>query len=198
MKHLVIYGQLIAVAAMSVTTTLAGDEPQKMKSVEAIDWSVLAKLLPTEVEGMTVSKIDGGTISMSNPQQPGTQISYSNAERDYTQGEGKTEKEITIRLTDTGYHEFLKAPFMMVMEYDSPSGTMKSEKFGEYPCKLIIDKDDGVVDDSQVLVMVSDRILFSGKGNENVTVEEVKALMKLVDLEKLSALAKDKVEKAEE
>jgi len=166
------------------------DEDKEIKYVKAVDWNELAKILPGEMEGMQTGDLDGGTFSMADPQNPEQQFSYSNVSREYTQGEDDSEKEIEISITDSGFNQFLLTPFLMTMEYDSPDGSMKSLEIKGQKAKMVIDKEKGVMESSNLMVLVAERFLVLVEGNENITMEEIKKAASMLDYEKLAGLIK--------
>ncbi|MBU0983400.1 MAG: hypothetical protein KKA42_05990, partial [candidate division Zixibacteria bacterium] len=94
------------------------------------------------------------------------------------------------RIMDTGFSQFLLMPFvMMAMEYDGPDGSMKNAEVGGLQAKVVVEKEDGKVTETQVMVLVSERILVNGEGNEFATLDDVKAYVEKIDLKKLAALA---------
>ena len=163
------------------------DLSKELQAVKAIDWNDLAKLLPEKVEGMEVSKLDGGTMSMADPTNPQNQFSYSSASRSYTTKDGKV---INLHILDTGFNQFLMTPFMMQMEYDSPDGSVKSTEVQGFPSKLIYDKDEGEVTGVQIISLVSKRVLVTAEGDdETVTKDDISKLLDLVDYKKLAGMA---------
>ncbi len=162
------------------------DLAKELQAVKAVDWNELAKLLPEKVEGMEVSELDGGSMTMADPTNPGNQFSYSSASRAYT---SKDKKEIRLHILDTGFNQLLMTPFMMQMEYDSPEGTVKSAEIQGFPSKLIYQKDEGKITGVQVISLVAKRILVTGEGDETVTEEDIQKLIKMIDYKKLAAMA---------
>lgn len=166
------------------------DEDKEIKHVKAVDWNELAKILPGGLFGMIVGDIDGGTFSIADPQNPGQQFSYSNVSREYTKGKDESEKEIKITITDSGLNQFLLTPFLMTMEYDGPNGSLKSIEIKGQKAKLVTDKEKGVIESCNLMVLVAERFLVVFEGNENITIEEIQEAASKLDYEKLAGLAK--------
>ena len=166
------------------------DEDKEIKYVKAVDWNELAKILPGGLFGMIVGDIDGGTLTMADPKNPRQQFSYSNVSRKYTKGKDENEKEIKITITDSGFNQLLLTPFLMSFEYDSPDGSMKSIEIKDQKAKLVTEKEKGVLESCNLMVLVAERFLVLFEGNENITVEEIKEAASKLDYEKLAGLAK--------
>lgn len=162
------------------------DLAKELQAVKAIDWNELAKLLPEKVEGMEVGKLDGGTMSMTDPTNEENKFSYSSASRAYT---SKDKKEIRLHILDTGFNQLLMTPFLMQMEYDSPEGTVKSIDMQGAPTKLIYNKDEGKITGVQIISLVAKRILVTGEGDDSVTQDDIAKLIKMIDYKKLAAMA---------
>jgi hypothetical protein len=163
----------------------------KLTSVKVIDWKDLSKLLPEEIKGMEAGDLDGGTFTMADPTNPGQQLSYSFVEREFTaetkKGEGR---EITIRIMDCGLNQMMIAPFTMMMAYDSPDGSMKTTEIKDHKAWVIVEKDKGEIEGSQIAVLVAGHILVSVEGNELTTLEEMTKLAESIDYDKLAKLVK--------
>lgn len=161
------------------------------KSVKAIDWKKLSKLLPEEIKGMEAGDLDGGTFTMANPTESEQQFSYSSVERGFTAEtkEGE-EKDITIRIVDGGLSQMMIAPFTMMMEYDSPDGSMKTTEIKGHKGWVIIEKDEGKLESNQIAILVANRILVMVEGNELTTLDEITKLAESIDYEKLEKLVK--------
>ncbi|MBU0982434.1 MAG: hypothetical protein KKA42_01085, partial [candidate division Zixibacteria bacterium] len=83
-KRIVLMGLTCALLLSSAWAIDDEESAQKIMSVEAIDWNVLAGFLPTGGDDVEVSDLDGGTMNMADPTNPSAKISYSNVERTYT------------------------------------------------------------------------------------------------------------------
>jgi len=182
----------LLVSALVIPAFTLAEEPTNSETepeaVKAIDWQKLAEFLPSEIEGMETGEIDGGTMNMGNPSNPSEQISYSMVELTYTSGEGDDAKEITLRIMDTGFNQFLAAPFMMAFEYDSPDGAMKSTEVSGLPAKLILEKENNEVTNTQFMLLISERLMVNGEGNEATSTDEVESSLKMIDFEGLGKL----------
>ena len=174
-----------------VAVTVTAEDEEQIKAVKAVDWNELAKFLPETIEGLKAGKLDGGSLSIADPENPEQSFSYSSVERRY-KSEVKTgkSKKITIHIWDSGFNQLLMAPFMMTFEFDGPDGSVKTVEIGKRKAKLITDKDEGVLESCQVIVLVADRVLVSVEGNELTTVEEITLLAEKIDYDKLAALVK--------
>jgi len=165
---------------------------QKSHSVEAINWNTLSKCLPDELEGYKTGKLDGGTYNMDNPASPGQKFSYSNVERPFTVGtKDGDDKEIKISFMDSGLNQMLIAPFMMHMEFDSPDGSMKWTKINDRKSALMIDKDEGKIENIHILTILADRLIVMVEGNELTSVDEVTNIAKKIDYACLDKLLKN-------
>jgi len=184
--------KLFAIMALALmllaTTAVVADEdaPKIDPGYKAIDWSELAAFLPEKVEGMKVSDVDGGTINMADPTNPSNKISYTNVERTYTAGD----KEVILRITDTGFNQFLKMPFMMMMEVDGPDASIKNVEIKGYMGKVHLEKKKGKVTESQYMLLIGDRLLVMAEGNEDISPDDVKAMLEKMDLASLEKLCK--------
>lgn len=169
----------------------AGEETEELseqlEAVKAIDWNKLATLLPDKVDGMTVGELDGGSMSLADPTNPNNQFTYSAVSKPYSFGEDKT---VLLRILDTGFNQFLMMPFAMQMEYDSPEGSVKSAEINGVPVKIITEKDDGKITDMQIIALAAKRILVNAETEDNVTLDEIEKVFKLVDFELLNKMAK--------
>lgn len=186
------YRALIAsvVGLLLLIAPAIADEGKKEvapKAVKAIDWNKLAEFLPAKVEGMKVGDLDGGTMTMADPTNPSAMFSYSTVERTY-KGKGK---EITLRILDTGLNQLLMASYMMAFEYDSPEGSMKTIDFAGHKAKMILEKERGKVTETQIMFLVSGRLLFAAEGEEGVTKEDIEALVTGIDFAKMGKLVKN-------
>ncbi len=173
---------------------------QSQQSAPAIDWNKLAEFLPKEIEGMEAGDLDGGTFSMSSPTNPGEKMSHSNVERRFTQKTKEGRKSIKFSIMDSGFNQMLLAPFTMNMEYDSPDGYMKWTEIDGRKSSLMVEKDDGEVEQVQVLTIVSERLVVMVEGNERTSVEEITDIAASIDYDGLAELASVQVkeEKTEE
>jgi len=167
----------------------ADDDKPAVKNIKAINWEDLGSCLPDKVEGMDVGEVDGGSLEMTDPSDPKTKISYSTANRIYTATKNK-DKSVTLNILDSNFYQFLLMPFMMAMEIDTPSGSVKSDKVADFPAKVIIQKDEGEITGISYLILVSERILVSAEADENVAPKEIENLLEKVDFEKLAKLTK--------
>lgn len=177
--------------AQAMLQSLGMAQSQSGEQVEAVNWRELAKLLPKSVSGMEPGKIDGGTYNIGSAGAAGASgdasegeaavgagsMSYSTVERTYSKDlEGGGRKEITIRLTDSGIARMMLQPFLLAIEYDTPDGLLKSTKIGGFPAKMMLDYDDDLeVEQTQYMVLVSDRILVQFEGNEYASQDEVES-----------------------
>ena len=181
----------ICAILLSGTAVFAGDaEAEKMADFKAVNWQDLGNLLPDKIEGMEADDLDGGTLNMPNPNNPAQQMSYSAVDRTYFKKTDKGKKKITLRITDTAFNQFLMAPFMMSMEYDSPDGSVKSIELEGHKAKLFTQKEKGEITEVQILLLVNERFLVGVEGNDLVTIDEAKEILKKIDLEKLAKLEK--------
>ncbi|MBN2226686.1 MAG: hypothetical protein JW763_04925 [candidate division Zixibacteria bacterium] len=179
-------------AMLALTLTIgagAADDQPVVKNIKAVNWEELAGCLPDKVEGLHAGEIDGGTITMADPTNPQTQMSYSAANRTYYKGKDEDDG-ITLTILDSNLYQFLLMPFMMAIEIDTPNGSVKSTKLGDFPSKVIIEKDDGEITGVTCLVLISERILVSAEGDDSVSQDDVESLIKKVDFEKLASLVK--------
>ncbi|MCK5126630.1 MAG: hypothetical protein KAR42_10270 [candidate division Zixibacteria bacterium] len=186
MKKALIFAVLILFALSSAI--IATDDEEAMKktmNIKAIDWNKLAGCLPDKVEGMKVSELDGGEMSIPDMTNPGTMFSYSFAERTYS----TKDKTIILRITDTGFNQMLQMPFMMMMEMETPEVSFKNTEIAGNPAKRMINKEKGKVINTQYLVLISDRVLVMSE-TENTDADEVEALIKLINFKDLAVLAK--------
>ncbi len=183
------FGMLaVLILALTLSAGAADDKPV-LKNIKAVNWEELAGCLPDKVEGMNVGKVDGGTINMTDPTNPQNQMSYSAANRTYSKGKDE-KKSVTLTILDSNLYQFLLMPFMMAIEMDTPTGSVKSTKIGDIPAKVIIKKDEGEITGVSYLILISERILVSAEGDGNFSQDEVESLVKKVDFEKLAALVK--------
>ncbi|MEZ5360666.1 MAG: hypothetical protein R3F48_17770 [Candidatus Zixiibacteriota bacterium] len=171
-----------------VPALMAQSDEEKVQAVmhaDAIDWNSLADCLPDEADDMDVSDVDGGTMSMADPTNPGSKFSYSFAERTYTKGDNG----IILRITDTGYSQFLTMPYMMAFEMDTPDATIKSVKVGDRDAKFIQNKEKGKVISTQYLILISERVLVMAENDGGASKDEIESMLKKIDFEKLTKLA---------
>jgi hypothetical protein len=189
MKKLLPLSLCLILCLVAMAATAEDEKP--VKAVKAVDWNELAKFLPETIEGMEAGKLDGGSLSIADPKDPQQPFSYSSVERRFkTEAKAGKSKTISIRIWDSGFNQLLMAPFMMAFEFDGPDGSVKTVDIKKQKAKLITDKDEGVLESCQVVVLVADRILVSVEGNELTTVEEITLLAEKIDYDKLAALAK--------
>lgn len=186
MKKICICGCLLLFIMSSLL--MAGDEEkaQEVMHAKAIDWNSLGDCLPAEVDGMEAGDLDGGSMSMADPSNPGTTFSYSFAERTYTKG--KT--GITLRITDTGYSQMLTMPYMMAFEMDTPDASIKSVKVAGHDAKRIQNKEKGKVISTQYLILVSERVLVMAENDGGAGPEDIEQMLGKINFEKLGSLAK--------
>jgi hypothetical protein len=176
--------------AQAMLQSLGMAQGQAGGQVEAVNWRELAKMLPKAIGEMEPGKIDGGTYNFNGAAAGATtaassgeeaegasSMSYSTVERTYSQElEDGERKELTIRLTDSGIARLMLQPYLMAVEYDTPDGMLKSTKVGDYPAKMMLDFDDDLeVEQTQIMVLVADRILVQFEGNEHTSQAEVEA-----------------------
>lgn len=181
------------------------------EQVEAINWRDLAKLLPKNIGDLEAGKIDGGTFNFGGAGMAGygdnddksadadamQSMSYSTVERTYTKQLDKGSKKITVRIMDAGMVRMMLAAFFTTVEYDTPQGMLKSTKIGGYPAKLMLEfNDDMEVEQTQFMVLVSDRILVQVEGNQHCSQDEVKAVATDFPYSKLDKSAGSKVSEA--
>lgn len=185
-------GVAIVLALGIPLMSLAGEkENAEPQAVKAIDWKELSKVLPEEIPGMKAGDVDGGTFTMSDPSSPGQEFSHSSVEREYTaELKDGEEKEIKISIMDSGLNQAMIAPFTMMMEYDSPDGSIKATTFKDYKGWQIVEKEKGEIESTQIVLLISDRVLVSLQGNEHVTMEELTKVAEKIDFDKLAELAK--------
>ena len=177
---------LVSLLALPVLAADAQEEAEQVMHAKAIDWNELTGCLPEKIANMETEEPDGGSMSMADPNSPGQQLSYSYAERTYTSGD----KSITLRITDTGWSQFLTMPYMMAIEMDTPDASIKTVDVAGQPAKRIQSKEKGKVKSTQFLLLVSERVLVMAEGNEKAGSAEIEDLIKKIDFEKLTALAK--------
>ena len=163
---------------------IPGMGDSQTKRVESINWKELSGFLPDAINGMEKSKLDGGTFKTADPTDPTGQYSYSSVSRSYS----NEKKEIKITIMDSGYNQLLMSPFMMAYEFDGPDGSMKSITVNDQNAKLMIEMDDGVVEDVNLMVAVKDRVLFMFEGNGGVSEKELLAEAKKIDYAKLEKM----------
>lgn len=163
----------------------------KLTTVKVIDWKDLSKLLPEEIKGMEAGDLEGGTFTMADPTDTDRQLGYSSVERQFIAETKKGEdKEIAIRIMDSGLNQMMIAPFTMMMEYDSPDGSMKTTEIKGHKAWTVVQKDKGEVEGNQVVVLVGGRIMVMVEGNEQTTLDEIAKLAESIDYDKLAKLVK--------
>lgn len=161
------------------------------KAIKAVDWKELAKLLPEEIKGMKAEELEGGTFTMGDPSDPVQQFSYSSVEREFTAETKEGEdKEITIRIMDSGLNQMMIAPYTMMMEYDSPDGSMKTTEIKGHKAMVIVEKDKGELEGHQIIVLAGNRIMVMVEGNELTTLDEIARLAEAIDYDELAKLTK--------
>lgn len=181
------------------------------EQVEAINWRELAKLLPKSIGDLEAGKLDGGTFNFGGAGMAGygasegknsdsdemPSMSYSTVERSYTKRLDKGQKKLTLRIMDSGVVRMMLAAFFSSVEYDTPQGMLKSTKIAGYPAKLMLEfNDDMDVEQTQYMVLVSDRILVQVEGNQYCSQDEVKAVASDFPYKKLENSAESKVSEA--
>ncbi|MDH3892481.1 MAG: hypothetical protein OEV49_15550 [candidate division Zixibacteria bacterium] len=183
------------------------------EQVEALNWRELAKLLPKSIGDLEAGKIDGGTFNFDGAAAGmagygGTDdktaqsaetpsMSYSTVERSYTKQLDKGQKKITLRVMDSGMVKMMLAAFFSAVEYDTPEGMLKSTEISGYPAKVMLQfNDDMDVEQTQFMVLVSERILVQVEGNQHVSQDEVKAVASDFPYNKLDKSATTKVTEA--
>ncbi len=164
---------------------------QQVKQVKAIDWNQLAGCLPEELAGYKTGKLDGGTMNMDSPTNPGQTFSHSTVERPFTKEskDGET-KEIKVTIMDSGLNQMIMAPFLMHMEYDSPDGSMKWTKVKDKKAALMIDKDEGKIEGVHLFTIVADRLIVMVEGDEKASVDEITEIANSIDYDCLDNLLK--------
>ncbi len=202
MKRLLVLTLAAVVICMPATILSEDKEPAstpevkptkeaKPTSVKAIDWKELSKVLPEEIKGMEAGDLDGGTFTMGDPTNPGQQFSYSSVERTFTtETKGKDDKEITIRILDYGLNKMMLAPYTMMMEYDTPDGSMKTTEIKKHRGWVITEKDDGEIENYQIILLVADRVMVMFEGDEQTSLDELTKLAEQFDYDKLAEMAK--------
>ncbi|MDH4157786.1 MAG: hypothetical protein OEW00_10980 [candidate division Zixibacteria bacterium] len=182
---------LLCLLLCLVAVTVTAEDEEQVKAVKAVDWNELAKFLPEAIEGMRTGKLEGGSLSIPDPDNPQQPFSYSSVERRFkAETKADESKSITVRIWDSGFNQLLMAPFMMAFEFDGPDGSVKTIEIKKQKAKLITNKDEGVLESCQVIVLVAERILVSVEGDELTTVEEIILLAEKIDYDKLAALVK--------
>ena len=91
---------------------------------------------------------------------------------------------------DTGFNQFLMAPYMMAFEFDSPDGAMKTIEIAGQTGKMILEKEKGKITDTQVMFLVGGRLLVAAEGDEDAELDDIEFLFKGFDFKKLAGLAK--------
>ncbi len=186
MKKILLIISLLLFALVSFTQASDEEKSEEIMAAEAIDWIKLSSCLPGEVSDMDVGEVDGGAMTMANPTSPGSQFSYSYAERTYSKGK----KEIALRITDTFYSQMLAMTYMMAIEMDTSDGSVKTTKVGEYTAKRIQNKEKGKVISTQYLILMSDRVLVMAESDSEASIEEIETLMQKIDFDKLAGMIK--------
>jgi hypothetical protein len=184
MKQLLLFASIFVLVLSSVAFASDEEKAKEIMAADAIDWNKLSTCLPGEVKGMEVGDVDGGSMSMADPTNPGKTFSYSYAERTYTAGK----KEIILRITDTFYSTMLTMGYMMAIEMDTPDGSVKTVKVGDQTAKRMQNKEKGKVTSSQYLILVSERVLVMAESDAEATTDEIEALLVLIDFEKLNGM----------
>ncbi len=183
-------GIILALMIVVVMPLSLAAQEEKIEQVKAVDWSKLAEMLPDELAGMKADEVEGGSMSMADPMNPGQTFSYSSVERTYRSGDEDDAKEITVRILDSGYNKMLLMPYMMAMEFDGPDGGMKSVEIAGQPAKQITEKDDGKIVSVQYMILVGERLLVYLEGDENCSAEGLTKIAELLAFDKLAALVK--------
>ncbi len=161
----------------------------KPQSNKAINWKELAKFLPEEIKGMKAGDLDGGTFTMADPSNPDQQFSYSTVERDFTtETKEGNDKEIDISIMDSGLNQMMMMPYTMMMEYDTPDGSMKTTEIKGHKAMLIVESDEGKLESHQIIMPIGNRLLVSVQGNELTTLDEITKLAESIDYDKLVKL----------
>ncbi len=160
------------------------------ETFQAIDWKKLAEQLPDELAGLKAGDVDGGSMSMSDPTNPGQTFSYSTVERTYTSDDEENPKKVTVRILDSGLNQMLQAPFMLAMEFDGPDGSMKTVELAGQKARQIIEKEDGKIESVQYLILVVQRFMVFVEGGDNASLELVGKVTEELPFDGLAGLVK--------
>jgi hypothetical protein len=143
----------------------------------SVNWRQLQPFLPDELGGFAASsELKGETQKMGNFQT-------SQVSRSYKEGDVRA----SVKISDSSAMPLLRAPFAMaaMVEEDSTSGFKKGKK---------IDGHTAIVEwkekskQSEVTVLVADRFVVDIDVSKAASPEAAEALLKQLDLAKLTAL----------
>jgi len=151
---------------------------KEMKPVEPVNWRELMPFLIDIPQYQSEEKPEGSSVSMAN-------FKVSQVSRDYTSGE----KTLRIEIIDGGYVQMAYAGFQMLQsfEVDSSEELIKKVDIKGFPG---VEKYTYESKEASLTILVADRFLVQMEGQNFENTEELKKIANLLDLGKLSSLAK--------
>jgi hypothetical protein len=169
-------------AATSTSKPVAGplstpsvDQPAP-KTVDAVGFDQLIALLP-EVSGWTRGKPKGEHVT--------TEAAMSHATAEYQKGDAS----IDVEITDSSFNQLVLSPFTIFLaggfSEKSSEGFIKSAPVNGHPG---FEKWNHDTRHAEVTVVVGNRFIVQAIGRNVDSVDPVRALVKSVDLRKLSSL----------
>lgn len=162
---------------MAQTLQQAAQTGPDGKPIQPVDFEKLTALLPAAPDGWQASKPEGQTIS--------TPVANSNADATYTKGN----LSVKVQIVDTAASPLLMGPLTMIagmgVNERSSSGYKRSSTVNGQLHYEELNSDDK---HAEMTNLVNKRFIVKCEGNGMDTMDPVKQISDLIDLNKLAAL----------